>query len=238
MKSFIIHMNGDHNRQQNVQQLLSQLPDPTIIDAINGHDHMSGTNPALRAGDLHEPRYPFPLGPGEIGCFLSHRKCWARIVSENLEYALIAEDDLSLDPHLWPEALDLIQTHATADWFLRIPAKSREKPGVTVARRKNAVLFLPRSIGLQTVCQVVGQNAARRLLNASETLDRPVDTFLQMHWITGQPVHVIHPNGVGELTAELGGSTIQKKPRSGSVVKREAQRALYRARIARRPQSP
>lgn len=57
-----------------------------------------------------------------------------------------------------------------------------------------------------------GARRANALLAASETLDRPVDTFLQLHWVTGQPVHTIHPNGVQELAKELGGSTIQVKP--------------------------
>lgn len=30
---------------------------------------------------------------GEAGCILSHRLCWSRIVDENLQYAIIFEDD-------------------------------------------------------------------------------------------------------------------------------------------------
>jgi len=236
MRSLIIHMRGNQKRQLNAKKLLSDLPSARIVDAVVGQQVLDSNGFALHPGDLHTPHYPFPLTPGEVGCFLSHRQCWQQIVSEGLEYALIAEDDLAIDPTIWPETLDLLHSHASADTYIRIPAKQREKPAAMVARRDHAALFLPRVIGLQTVCQVVGRNAAQRLLDASAALDRPVDTFIQMHWITGQPVHTILPGGVRELTDELGGSTIQKKSRTGLAPMREIKRTWYRAQIDLRPQ--
>ena len=234
MRSYIIHMRGDQRRQANARHLLTTLPGARIVDAVVGKDVMAQT--AIAPGTQHAPHYPFPLSSGEVGCFLSHRQCWLRIVEQGEDYGLIAEDDLCIDPALWSEVLDLIHSHASADTYIRIPAKNRERPVDDVARREQARLFLPRVIGLQTVLQVVGRTAAKRLLAASETLDRPVDTFVQMHWATGQPVHTIHPNGIRELTAELGGSTIQKKTRAGNVLTREIKRAWYRAQVDLRPQ--
>lgn len=238
MRSFIIHMPGDAKRAPNAQKLLTLLPNAEIVDAVVGKDVMASGQITPQPGNIHAPHYPFPLGAGEVGCFLSHRACWQRIVDLDLDYALITEDDLSLDPNLWSEALDLIAAHANADSFIRLPAKQRETSAHMIDRRPHAELFQPRVIGLQTVCQVVGKTAARRLLEASEQLDRPVDTFLQMHWVTQQPIHTILPNGVSELTDQLGGSTIQKKNRSGSKLAREVKRALYRAKVSSRPQRP
>lgn len=235
MKSFIIHLPGDHKRAPNAQALLEHLPGAEIVDAVLGRAVMDTA--LLRPGDLHRPPYPFPLSPGEVGCFLSHRACWQRIVAERLEQALIVEDDLAIDPGPWAEAMVLVADHAGPDCYIRLPAKPGEKPGVTLAEYGAARLFLPRRIGLQTVAQVVGRNAAARLLAASTVIDRPIDAFLQMHWVTGQPVHTILPCGVRELTRDLGGSTIQKKP-AGNRLAREARRALYRARIALHRQRP
>lgn len=235
MHSLIIHMSGSSKRTANVEHLLYTLPGAEVAEAVNGREAVAHNQHPLRKGDMHAPRYPFPLSPGEVGCFLSHRACWQRIIDETWDYALIVEDDLSLEPEQWQAALALVEAHANADSFIRLPAKRRESPAATIDQHGAAKLFLPRVIGLQTVAQVVGRNAAAKLLAASTAIDRPVDTFLQMHWIHGQRIHTILPNGVAELTEELGGSTIQKKKR-GNKLAREFKRALYRAQVSARPQ--
>ncbi len=235
MHSLIIHMSGSSKRAANVEHLLYTLPDAEVAEAVNGREAVSQDLHPLRKGTLYTPNYPFRLSPGEVGCFLSHRACWQRIVDEGWDYALIVEDDLSLDPGQWQTALALIEAHAGVDNFIRLPAKRRESPVSVIGQEGESKLFLPRMIGLQTVAQVVGRNAAANLLAASTTVDRPVDSFLQMHWIHGQRIHTILPNGVAELTEELGGSTIQKKKR-GNKLAREFKRALYRAQVSARPQ--
>jgi GR25 family glycosyltransferase involved in LPS biosynthesis len=230
MQSLIIHMASATARRDNVVRLLTGLPDAQVVAAATGQ----GVETA--PGDLHRPHYPFPMGNGEIGCTLSHRKCWQHIVDSGADYALIAEDDLQIDPAIWPNVMALIAAHMTADHFIRLPAKAREIAAQDIACDGLARLFLPQVIGLQTVCQVVGRNAAQRLLDATQTLDRPVDTFLQMHWVHGQPIHTILPNGVAELTADLGGSTIQKKTRTSGKLMRDIRRFRYRRAVNARRQ--
>ncbi|OAN78664.1 glycosyl transferase family 25 [Sulfitobacter sp. EhC04] len=233
MRSLIIHMPEPGARADNVARLLGVLPAAGIMPAVNGREVMQTSGAKVQNGNRHTPPYPFAMGPGEVGCFLSHRKCWQDIADGPDPYVLIAEDDLVIDPAPWDRAIALVAAHATEESFIRLPAKDRERRAAVLAQNGEATLFLPRVIGLQTVCQVVGRAAARRLLAATEPLDRPVDTTLQMHWITGQPVHTIWPSGVGEMP---GTSTIQKKTRASGKLMREIRRAIYRTRIKARPQ--
>jgi GR25 family glycosyltransferase involved in LPS biosynthesis len=236
MHSLIIHMQGSTRRAANVEHLLFSLPKAEVIDAVNGRAVATDFSDHLYPGDRHRPRYPFtPLSPGEIGCFLSHRRCWQRIIDAGWDYALIVEDDLALDPKTWPDALALVLQQADENSFIRLPAKHREAAVTEIARQGDCKLFLPRVIGLQTVAQVVGRRAAQRLLTATEDLDRPIDTFLQMHWVHGQQIRTILPNGVSEQTEALGGSTIQKRKR-GNKLLREIRRSIYRAQVSARPQ--
>ncbi|MFC3613111.1 glycosyltransferase family 25 protein [Lutimaribacter marinistellae] len=235
MRSFIIHMKGDAKRAPNARRLLEILPGAEIVDAVRGADVVAAGEVKTRPGDLHAPRYPFALSGGEVGCFLSHRACWQKIVDEGLSHALIVEDDLAPASPEWEAALALAEAYAGPEHYIRLPAKAREKPVQVMAEQAGAMLFLPRVVGLQTVAQVVGRAAAARLLAKSEVIDRPVDSFLQMHWVTGQPLQAVLPSGVRELTEELGGSTIQKRA-AGSKAIREIRRAVYRARIRTRPQ--
>jgi len=238
MHSLIIHMSGSTARRPNAEALLRALPDARLVEAVDGRDPAQVTGVRIRPGDAFLPRYPFPLAPGEIGCFLSHRRCWRRILTEGWEYALIVEDDLAIDPARLRAALDLIAEQATPDSYIRLPVKPREKPARVLAESAGLSLILPKVIGLQTVAQVVGRGTAERLLSATATIDRPVDSLLQMHWITGQPVHSLLGSGARELTDDLGGSTIQKKTRAGGKLAREFKRAAYRAQVALRPQHP
>jgi glycosyl transferase, family 25 len=238
MRSYIIHMPSSTARRPNAERLLSTLPQAELVEAVDGRDPAHAWGVPVLQGIHLTPPYPFGLLAGEIGCFLSHRKCWQRIAEGPDDYALIAEDDLTVTPGDWDAAMDLVDAHANADSFIRLPAKVRERPMAVLAREGKARLILPRVVGLQTVAQVVGRNAARRLLEASEIIDRPVDTFLQMHWVTGQRMLTILPNGVSEAAAQTGGSTIQRKTRTSGKLMREFRRAVYRAQVGRRPQRP
>lgn len=237
MKTLILHLPSDDRRAPNVARLCESFPEAQVMDAVRGADVIARGEARMSRGDLYSPEYPFEIGGGELGCFLSHRAAWQRIIDQGWDHALIVEDDAEPVSELWQDVLTLLARQPLAEMYIRLPAKAREK-GAEIDREGQAALILPRRVGLQTVAQVVGRSAAARLLNASGTIDRPVDTFLQMHWITGQRIHSILPCPVRELTSELGGSTIQKKTRANGKLTRELKRAAYRAQVALRPQKP
>jgi GR25 family glycosyltransferase involved in LPS biosynthesis len=58
------------------------------------------------------------------------------------------------------------------------------------------------------VMQLVGREAARRLLETSSTFDRPVDSFVQMNWVHGARVLSARPIVIREIGDVLGGSVI------------------------------
>jgi glycosyl transferase family 25 len=238
MRSFIIHMSSSTARRPNAEQLCADLPDAELIEAVNGRDPAQIAGVTLHPGNLHRPHYPFALRPAEIGVFESHRLIWRKMVDEGIDLAITAEDDLRIDPDRMNAALDLLRPIATPDHYIRIPVKQRETAAQTLAERDGLHLILPKVIGLQCVCQVVGRKAAERLLAATDHIDRPVDTFLQMHWITGQPVHALLGSGNQEVAREIGGSTIQTKPPLTDKLTREFKRAAYRAQLRLHPQRP
>ncbi|WP_149774276.1 glycosyltransferase family 25 protein [Ruegeria intermedia] len=236
MRSFIIHMSSSTARRPNAEKLCAELPNAELIEAVDGRDPAQIAGVTLHPGNLHRPRYPFALRPAEIGVFESHRRIWRKMVDEGIDLAITAEDDLRVDPGRISAALDLLRPIATPDHYIRIPVKQRETAAQTLAERDGLRLILPKVIGLQCCCQVVGRKAAERLLAATDQIDRPVDTFLQMHWITGQPVHSLLGSGNQEVAGELGGSTIQTKPPLTDKLTREFKRAAYRAQLHLHPQ--
>ncbi len=236
MRSLIIHMSSSTARRPNAERLLATLPGAELIEAVNGRDPGQISDVSVHPGTLYRPHYPFALRPAEIGVFQSHRNCWQRIVEQGWDFALIAEDDLQVDPERLRRALDLIEIAGTPDMYVRLPVKQREAPVTTLAQDGDVRFVLPRVVGLQCICQVVGREAAARLLDVTASMDRPVDTLLQMHWVTGQPVHTILGAGNAEIAGEIGGSTIQTKSPTGSKLMRELRRMRYRASLHLHPQ--
>lgn len=236
MRSFIIHMSASTARRANADRLCRDLPSAELFEAVNGRDPAQIQSIKTHDGSLYAPHYPFALRPAEIGVFQSHRKIWQKMVDEDIDYALVTEDDLQIDPVRFSAALKVIERHATPDHYIRLPVKQREVANQVIEEQDGLRLILPKVIGLQCICQFVGRSAAARLLKMTEEIDRPVDTFLQMHWITQQPIHTLLGTGNKEVAAEIGGSTIQKKTPTKGKLEREFKRALYRTKLAMHPQ--
>ncbi|TMV10896.1 glycosyltransferase family 25 protein [Arenibacterium halophilum] len=236
MQSYIIHMSKSTARRPNAERLLRDLPGAELVEAVDGRDPGQIADLVTHPGDLFRPRYPFDLRAPEVGVFASHRACWQRIVDSGDDCGLVVEDDLAVDPDRLARALDMIAAQAARSMYVRLPVKQRERPARMLAEAGDLRLILPRVIGLQCIAQVVGRDAAQRLLHLTARIDRPVDTLLQMHWITGQPVHAVLGTGNREVAPEIGGSTIQTKTPPGGKLRRELARAWYRAQMHLRPQ--
>ncbi|NNK79332.1 MAG: glycosyltransferase family 25 protein [Litoreibacter sp.] len=233
-KTFVIHLARATGRRARVEELLRQSPYPAkILDACDGAKLSPADRTAVYPGtDLHVPRYPFPLSDGEIGCFLSHRRAWERIVSEGLPHALILEDDVAVDPETFANAVGIAQAWIEKLGYIQFQVRKLTVPSLTVAEDERARLVLPEVTPLRTSAQMVSRAAAETLLAATEQFDRPIDTFLQMRWDTGVKLHCVVPSGVFDRTAETGGSTISRKHSFSAKLVREWKRAWYRKKIS------
>ncbi len=233
VKAFIIHLERASDRQPQVEELVRKLPVETeVINAVDGRTLDAQTITRVYRRSVHTPRYPFQLSTNEIACFLSHRKAWQAIVDQGLDAGLVLEDDVELTSEFaaaYSAACKILQS----DSFIRFPFRERES-GRTVLTTESSRIIEPMPVGLGMVAQLVGRDAAQRLLSATEIFDRPVDTTAQMNWVTGlKPLSVL-PGGVKEISVQLGGSTIQKSRSLPDKLKREILRPLYRWKIKSR----
>ena len=191
---------------------------------------------------VFEPSYPFGLKTGEIGCFLSHRQMWAEIVRRGVPAAFIIEDDAGLDMDIFPRALELAAQHIERLGYIQFQTRDHDGPKTLVDTAGGSALVVPERGGLRTTAQLVSQEAAQHLLDRSQSIDRPVDTFVQSHWFTGLRPAMLLPSGVLEIADTLDGTTIQggRKPLMEKL-RREVSRGLYRGavkRLSRRSEAP
>jgi GR25 family glycosyltransferase involved in LPS biosynthesis len=236
LKAMIIHLARAEERRDQVEALRATLPCPSeVVWAIDARtpDAMAAPGLAVCVPVHLSPRYPYALRDTEVACFHSHRACWQRIVDEGLAAALILEDDIALDPVVFPAALRLALGAMQPGDYIRFPYKRREDEGRVVAQEAGITLRQPQQVALGMQAQIVTQAAAQRLLRATARFDRPVDCLLQMPWEHGARVLTVWPSGVTEHSAALGGSTIGHKALGWDKIRRELLRPVYRSRIAR-----
>ena len=228
---FIIHLKRSAERMEQVKSIKTKCPiQCVVVDAVDAR-LLTSNDLSRTKRTQFKPGYPFAISHGEIACFLSHRACWQRIVDGNLDAGLIVEDDLEIDVNKFTTAYELALNHFSTDFYVRFPTKNRETAKELVAIRDQCKLFVPKVIGLKTTAQIVGIEAARKLLTASESFDRPVDAFLQMRWVHGVNIYSVSSAGVSENDVKLGGSSIQQKVSFPSKFSREFQRFIYRFKI-------
>lgn len=233
MKAYIIHLERAADRVENIRaikQAISFLPfeivaacDALVLDEATVLKHLTSR--------LHRPYYPFSLSKGEVACFLSHRKAWQAIVDDNVDAGLVLEDDVSVTPDLMA-SLQLASKLDKKDFYLRLSHRDRYENGRLVATADKSAIIRPVPVGLGTVGQLVSKEAAKHLLMITKQFDRPVDTFLQMPWVTGIWPLSARPSGIIDVAHTLGGSTLGKKRTFQAKLMREIMRPYYRFMIS------
>ncbi len=233
-KAFILHLDRAVQRRPQVDRLRAGLPFASeVITATDGAMLTDFEIGAAYSRQLYRPRYSFSLSRAEIGVFLSHRAAWRQVVAQSLDYAVIFEDDAEIVAPDFAEACAFMQENRN-DWEYVLAPASRNKIAGTVltSKKHGGALIRPNNPPLRAIAQFVSAEAARKLLAATERFDRPIDTFLQMGWVTGVELLALTTSGVHDSSSFLGGSTIQRKRMS--FVERlhhEIARPFYRAQV-------
>lgn len=235
MKTFVIHLARSTGRREQVEHLLNATPYAAeILDAVDGALVPDDEIAALYSRDpLFKPAYPFALSLGEIGCFMSHRRAWQRIVDEDLDGALIIEDDVAIDAATFTPAVKLAAKNLGTLGYVQFQVRPIKTATQVAVQEGQVALVTPRVVPLRTSAQMVSNAAAKELLQRSQRFDRPVDVFAQMPWITGVGIACAMPSGVSDKTQETGGSTIQISKGKAGQLSREVNRVIYRAKISR-----
>lgn len=233
VKAFIIHLARASERASQVEKLIRELPlKAEVIDAVDSRTLSDTAIAQVYKRHLHAPYYPFRLSRNEIACFLSHRKAWQAIIDQKLDAGFVIEDDIELT-EVFESALRAALDHLEPGGFIRFAFREDREQGREVFRSGKVRIIIPDPIGLGMVAQLVSHDAAKKLLEITRQFDRPVDTTIQMRWVTGlQPLSVL-PSGVREISARLGGTTIQLRKSFIDKLHREIMRPIYRMRIRR-----
>ena len=202
MHGYIIHLARSSARRANVEALRAALPFAcNVVEAVDGAALTQAERDAAYRPRLHRPRYPFALNGAEIGVFLSHRRAWASIAASGRADGLVLEDDAAIDAAQLQAVLALLEAAPQArPRYILLPP---EPPYVGMLAPPT--LTAPRVPPARAIAQIVSASAAAALLERTSPFDRPVDSLMQMPWVTGIQLAVARPSGVATIAAQLGG---------------------------------
>ncbi len=238
--NLLINMDGAHERLAHFQaQAAAAGLDFERVAAVNGR--------AMSEADLerHRDRAAiYPLSGAEIGCALSHRRAWEKIVEANVAWGCVFEDDACLVPDAgsvisaWPHDRDV-----------PIIVKLEATNGHPVALEKKEMLFAGRSLralrglSIGTAGYAINRSACLALLQMPARYAVPLDLYLfskrhgAVRGITTfhlDPAPVIQADRLETLAADTAlASTIRergKRLRPRPPVTKLVRREFYRLR--------
>lgn len=96
IKTYVINLKDSVDRRQNVLAELSKHPfmNYELVEAVDGRSLSQEDVEHLFDRQRFSWRFGREAMPGEIGCTLSHRECYRKLLSSEEEFALILEDDV------------------------------------------------------------------------------------------------------------------------------------------------
>lgn len=97
MKFYLINLDRSPDRLAWMSSRLQTLGiNPVRVPAVDGKQLSKET--LNRWDSVRHPQ--FGMGPGEVACFLSHRRVWEMISDGKDDWGLVAEDDIHISDHL------------------------------------------------------------------------------------------------------------------------------------------
>ena len=233
IKCFIIHLQRAKKRKKFVEDIVNKVPIKSeIIYAVDGSSlSEKKINSIYSNKKIYNPKYPFKLNSGEIGCFLSHREAWRRIVDQKLEAGLIIEDDVRINPSIFNKSLNFTFKNILKYKYIQFQVRENKRKSTNIQTENELELLYPVPTQLRTSAQLVSFEAAVELLNKTKKIDRPVDTTLQMFWETKIKCYCVNKSGISDHTLEAGGSTLVQKNHSKLKLLINIKRFVYRIKI-------
>jgi glycosyl transferase family 25 len=172
--------------------------------------------------------YLGPLSPGEIACFLSHRRAWGAFLETNDPAAVFLEDDV-IPLADADEIRRVMQQVGDFPRPLLCKLNSLRRASTTGGAQRLRRTLLPPLTG---AAQGMNRAAAEQLLSFTATFHEPVDVCLQRWWDHGVEVRIADPPLFEEKRGARYASTIRppgESPAEGRLL-RELRRPIFQLR--------
>jgi glycosyl transferase family 25 len=193
--------------------------DFSFVDAVDGR--------ALTSNDLgglglaaRRRYFTNELTPGEIGCFLSHRRVYEEIIATGAPVTVVLEDDAEVAPDFAALA-ESIAALPRFDlvWLCGAPKGKRYRNERRLTERYE--LVRPFETKSTTQGYVVSLAGAQKLAAHCARITDPIDIAVKRYWVFGGDVFNVLPAACkdfpGNTTSTIEGRIVLKDRRSAGL---------------------
>lgn len=182
---FIINLKKDRQKKEHMQNLcIKNDLHPDFIEAVYGNDLHEDRISQVYSKDLALKHLGRELTKGEIGTALSHLTIYDQIIDQNIQAALILEDDVDFDF----KSNDLIHIieKSPKDWeCIMLGHHTKRSRDIDT----QASIWQKKHIGENLQCirfaeqplgaygYIINKTGALKRLNDFKTIDRPIDDW-------------------------------------------------------------
>ncbi len=192
----VINLAASTLRWQSITAKLAQLNLPfTRIDAVSGHTLDATALHAALDNKKAQQDYHYTISSGEVACYLSHLRAWQYIVDQQLDYAIVLEDDVEFDTNFVAALQEL--TTAPKGWHLIKLGGKHKPPRTTLVQEQGDFQWVRyRKPPIGAFAQAVSYGGAQQLLAQRPPVFRPVDVDIQWQHQLGIKVYGLLPYSV------------------------------------------
>lgn len=206
MRTFVLNLEHNTERKKYMQDILKGIPiDYEFFPAVYGK---SITNiEQFYDSKLAEKRAKRQLNVGEIGCALSHKAIYKKMIDENISQALILEDDISFLPNFFEVYTAMSQFNVGNKVVLL--GTTAKKPMKKVWKKNlfnNYSMYLVLNSYGGTYGYIIGLDAAKRIYYHNEKVFIEADKWkyyrrLSQIWLVSPSiveVNEVFPSEIGD----------------------------------------
>jgi len=118
----------------------------------------------------------YQMMPGELGAFLSHKKCWQACIDKN-QTTLVFEDDFILLPQFEKVVKYLLEDYQ--DWELMRLQALVDSSHTVLEQTEDFAVVRNHQDPLGCTAYLIKPSAAKKLLDHSQSIHEPIDHYME-----------------------------------------------------------
>lgn len=179
---FVVNMKKSIDRKQYIQKISKDIGLKfEFIEAVDGNRLSQHEIDIIYSSELSIKAIGRPLAKPEIGCALSHRKIYQKMIDDKIEQAIVLEDDVILyDDFI--QVFDLLE-QLPSDWQILLLGANNLNPNQrnflsrNIKKINDFFIQKPLTCFWGTYAYLINISGATQLLNKTQPLIMPIDHY-------------------------------------------------------------